>query len=424
MTNFVGVCRAANWRIVRHPGEPGSRDFLSFFRVGMLLGLLCLPSIVHGDETGPVGDTVDLSRLRGINLEGKRHEFSLTPDGQGTVFVFLSTECPISNGCVPRLNRLASRFRKLNVEFCGVISSSSVTRAEAIRHRDEFRIAFPVLFDVSGELRRLLRATHTPQAIVVSPGGRTLYSGRVDNQYSAVGRRRDQPSVHDLRDALQSIISGREVAVPVTEPVGCLLEDPPQPGAGGAVTFNRDIAPVLFTSCSECHRPGETAPFSLLSYEDASRHAQQIVQVTQSRFMPPWHPVEGFGHFQNERRLSDGEIALFQQWVADGKPEGDVADRLTPPEFPGGWRLGTPDLVLRMDEAFELEADGQDVHQHFVLPTRLKENRLVAAIEFRPGNSTRRPPRLLLCRYKWSRTAIAGSVFPTLATAASSARGF
>jgi hypothetical protein len=169
--------------------------------------------------------------------------------------------------------------------------------------------------------------------------------------------------------------------------VGCLLEDPPAAATRGSVTFNRDIAPLILTGCAECHRPGEAAPFSLLTYEDVCRHANQIAAVTQSRLMPPWHPVEGFGHFRDERRLKDDELALIQRWVADGKPEGDPLDRPAPPRFLTDWRLGKPDLVLKMKEPFELSADGPDVHQHFVLPTGLKRSRLVAAVEFRPGNS-------------------------------------
>lgn len=350
------------------------------------LWVLCTSAATAGDMADPSGEPVDPSALKGVDLDGRLHRFVERDDCRGTAVIFLSTECPISNNALPTLKRLAARFRQSGVEFIGVISGQAVSRTAAVRHRDEFGIPFPVVFDASNELRRLLRPTHTPQVIVVSRAGSILYSGRIDNRYSAVGRGRSEASVHDLRDALLAIVAGRSVDVSVTQPVGCLLESAPAPGGEGAVTFNRDIAPILFTRCSECHRPGEAAPFPLLCYEDASRHALQIAAVTESRFMPPWHPVEEFGHFRNDRRLSGNDVALIRRWVDDGKPEGDAADRLAPPEFQEGWRLGTPDLVLRMEEPFALEADGPDVHQHFVLPTGLRRNRLVAAVEFRPGN--------------------------------------
>src|SRR5215471_6000785 len=84
------------------------------------------------------------------------------------------------------------------------------------------------------------------------------------------------------------------------------------PALAQNVTFNQQIAPIIYKNCSTCHRPGESAPFSLLSYEDAKRHAAQIAKVTKSRFMPPWLPEHGYGDFAEERRLSDAQIALIQ----------------------------------------------------------------------------------------------------------------
>ncbi len=89
------------------------------------------------------------------------------------------------------------------------------------------------------------------------------------------------------------------------------------------VTFNRQIAPILYKNCTTCHHPGGGGPFSLLTFEDARRRAQQIMQVTQSRYMPPWLPEHGYGDFEDERRLSSEEIALIQKWVSTGMARGD-----------------------------------------------------------------------------------------------------
>src|SRR5690349_18971340 len=87
-----------------------------------------------------------------------------------------------------------------------------------------------------------------------------------------------------------------------------------------AVTFNQQIAPIVYRNCSPCHQPGEAAPFPLLNYHDAKAHAGQIAAVTKRRFMPPWLPEAGHGEFLDERRLTDGEIQLIQDWVAQGAP--------------------------------------------------------------------------------------------------------
>src|SRR5262245_35728371 len=117
--------------------------------------------------------------------------------------------------------------------------------------------------------------------------------------------------------------------------------------AAGAATpnFNKDIASILYKNCSGCHRPGEVAPFSLLTYQDAAKRAKLIASVTQSRYMPPWKAEPGYGHFLNERRLTDDQIALIRDWAAQGAPEGDAADKPAPPSFTEGWQAGKPDQI-------------------------------------------------------------------------------
>src|SRR5580704_8690913 len=88
------------------------------------------------------------------------------------------------------------------------------------------------------------------------------------------------------------------------------------------MTFNKDVAPIVFQYCAPCHRPGESAPFNLLGYDDVKKRARQIVTVTERRYMPPWLPEPGFGKFEGERRLSDEQIRLIERWVEQGAVEG------------------------------------------------------------------------------------------------------
>src|SRR3954463_11145896 len=105
------------------------------------------------------------------------------------------------------------------------------------------------------------------------------------------------------------------------------------------VTFNRHVAPIVFQNCAGCHRPGEAAPFSLLSYQDVRKHATQIAEVTRSRQMPPWQPDAAdpaCGPFENERRLTDDQITLINRWAAEGQVEGDPSDLPAAPPPAGG----------------------------------------------------------------------------------------
>ena len=155
---------------------------------------------------------------------------------------------------------------------------------------------------------------------------------------------------------------------------------------GAAPTYNKDIAPILYKNCAGCHRPGEVAPFSLLTYQDAAKRAAVIAGVTQARVMPPWKAEPGYGDFKDARRLSDEDLALIQQWAKAGAPEGDASSKPTPPVFAGGWQLGQPDRVLTVPAKFSLKADGADQFRCFVIPMNLDQDLYVGALEFRPDN--------------------------------------
>jgi len=159
-----------------------------------------------------------------------------------------------------------------------------------------------------------------------------------------------------------------------------------QDGPGPAPTFNRDIAPILFRRCAVCHHPGEVAPFPLLSYADAKRHAKEIAVVTEKRYMPPWAPEPGDGKFSNDRRLTDQEIRGIQAWVAAGAPEGRPAELPAAPQYPDGWQLGQPDLVLEIPRPIEVPANSAEMYRCVVVPTGLSGDRYVKAVEFRPGS--------------------------------------
>ena len=153
-----------------------------------------------------------------------------------------------------------------------------------------------------------------------------------------------------------------------------------------SVTFNKQIAPILYANCTTCHHEGEVAPFALSSYEDARKRAKQIAMVTESRFMPPWKSDEGREKFHDARRLSNQEIGLLAQWARDGAPRGTEPEPVAP-TFAKGWRLGEPDAVFKADAAYTLSAEGDDVYRCFVLPTNYDSDRYISAFQVRAGNA-------------------------------------
>lgn len=155
--------------------------------------------------------------------------------------------------------------------------------------------------------------------------------------------------------------------------------------AESPVTFNRQIAPILYKNCATCHHPGGAGPFSLLTYADARRWAPQIVRVTQNRFMPPWLPEPGYGDFADQRRLTEEQIAMLREWARSGMPEGNPADAPPVPRYSSDWVLGTPDLILTAPKPFRTPASGSDVFRNFILPYPLQQTHYIRAMEILPG---------------------------------------
>ena len=164
---------------------------------------------------------------------------------------------------------------------------------------------------------------------------------------------------------------------------------PLRPEATGdrPVTFNNQVVRIFQRNCQTCHRPGEVAPFSLTTYKDAHARRDDIVEAVESRYMPPWKAVPGYGEFTGVRRLSDEEIRVLARWVAEGAPEGEPRDLPAPRTFPTGWRLGTPGAVLAMEEPFTVPPRTKDIYRCFVVPIRIPgEWRMIRASEVLPGN--------------------------------------
>ncbi len=322
--------------------------------------------------------------LRAMGIDGKVYDLANEPTAKATALVFVATQCPISNKYVPELNRLAA-LQPTGVRLFAVISDPTVTRAAAAQYVKDYQISFPVLFDASGELARRLLPKVTPEALVLDAAGAVQYRGRIDDTWGDLRKQKVAASTHDLADALASVAAGKTPLVTKTDVVGCVFEAWADHGAPAKVTYARDVAPVLNANCVKCHREGEVAPFSLTSYEGAAKHARQLARVTDDRTMPPWKAEPGFGHFADERRLSDDETHVLTAWAASGAAKGDDADLPPTPKFPAGWSLGEPDVVLTMPQPFEVPASGRDVYRVFPMPMNLPADKYVVAYEFKPG---------------------------------------
>src|SRR5262245_6133067 len=158
------------------------------------------------------------------------------------------------------------------------------------------------------------------------------------------------------------------------------------PSPTGDVTYTRDVAPILFTNCAPCHRPGQVAPFPLLSYDDARKKATDIAEVTASRQMPPWLPEAGAHPLQGERRLRERDIQVLQAWAKAGAPQGRAEDLPAAPVWPAGWQSGKPDMVATLPRPYMLQPGPADKYRQVVFPLELPAGRFVKTVEFQPGS--------------------------------------
>jgi peroxiredoxin len=306
-------------------------------------------------------------------------------DSRLLVVVFLGTNCPVGNAYIPILLEVQKDYRSKGVQVVAINPNLADSVDVVAGHVKEFAITFPVLLDSRQTTLPLFGAVRTPEVFVLDARRVVRYHGRIDDRY-APDHRRDEPSRHDLRAALDELLAGKKVSVPQTEPAGCRITRMAR-AKKGELTYTRHIAPILQKHCVECHHPGTAAPFSLLTYESAFSSSEMIGEVVALRRMPPWHADPRFGHFANERRLTPEEVDTVAAWVADGAPRGEGEEAPAPAAFADGWRIGTPDAVFRLPEEVAVPAKGKVEYRYFTTKGNFKEDVWLQAAQARPGNN-------------------------------------
>ncbi len=325
--------------------------------------------------------------VRALDLNGKTHKIGITDrEVHHTTLVFIGIGCPISQRYIPTLNTLYKEAKQKNVAFYGVISDQKASWKEAKEFADQFDIKFPILFDSNGDLAQRLQPTAVPESFVIDKNDTMIYHGRINDQYATIGKFNSKVRSADLQLAIHSVANKLPMPYAYKKAVGCIFESWKKKIQ--TVNYNKHIAPIIKANCTSCHRDGEIAPFALQNYNDAFRRGQMIQFVTESRYMPIWKAKPGFGKFSNEHYLSDYQISLIQDWVAQGMPEGDPKDLLpnyieNTPE----WKLGTPDLIVEMDP-YDLPAEGDDQYRVFVLKGVIPKGKILKGYIFKPGDKS------------------------------------
>jgi peroxiredoxin len=301
------------------------------------------------------------------------------------VVAFVGTECPLAILYGPRLADLARRYAPRGVAFIGIDPNDHDSPSAVAAYGRKHNIPFPLLCDPNAAVAGRFGAERTPEVFVLDARRVVRYRGRIDDQYD-VQAHRGRAARQDLAQALDELLAGKPVSVPVTAAPGCRIGRPAPPRPTGKVTYHRDVAAILQRRCQGCHRRGEIGPLSLTNYREARGWAATIREVVEEGRMPPWGADPRHGRFSNDPSLAKEEKDLLFQWIGGGCPEGDPADAPPPAAFVEGWNIGTPDLVVAMPEPFHVPAEGVVEYQFIEVDPGFHEDHWVRAAEIRPGN--------------------------------------
>lgn len=356
-------------------------------RIRMGAAALALTAAAWAGAAGAapaVGTTLDAFSLPD-QLGIERSLERLTAKGP-LILYFIGSECPITNRYVEELNRLAETYREQGVQVVGVNSNYFEAPADIARHHREFAVAFPVLRDASAHLAAQVGADRTGLACLIDREGVIRYAGRVDDRHGYTYQR-DEGRRADLEEALKDVLAGRPVRVAETEVKGCIIPEPDDAAAAepAPVTYAADIAHIVQENCTVCHRDGGIGPMAFDGYGRTKAWGEMIQEVVLDGRMPPWHADARYGAFKNDRRLADDDINKIVAWIEQGMPEGDPAQLPAPKEYPDGWAIGDPDMVITLPEPVDVPATGVMPYIYFSQESEFAEDKWVQAVEARPG---------------------------------------
>ncbi|MCA8986022.1 MAG: redoxin domain-containing protein [Planctomycetaceae bacterium] len=306
---------------------------------------------------------------------------------KGIVLVVLGTECPLAKLYAGRLQELADDPNFAELTFWGIMPNDQDSAEEIREFAKTHQIRFPLLVDSRQYAADLLGATRTPEAFLLTSNREICYQGRIDDQFG-IGTILPAAKSNDLRNAIQDLLAGKEIRVPKTEPVGCLIGRSPRSKPERKVTYTEHVAAIFQQHCVDCHREGQAAPFSMTDFQEVLGWTAMIDEVIREDRMPPWHADSRYGHFENDVSLSKEEKQIVADWIANGAPYGDPSLLPKPKEYSTSWLLPRePDLVLNITKTpYQVPAHGEVKYQYFIVDPQLTEDKWIAGAEIRPGN--------------------------------------
>jgi mono/diheme cytochrome c family protein len=319
------------------------------------------------------------------------------------VLVFTNTTCPLVQKYLPRLNDMEKQYRGKGVQFVAVNVGNDDSILDISTQMVKAKAEFPFVKDIDGSCVKACGVERTPECVLIDADYQLRYRGRIDDQYR-LGGTAPATAKNELKDAIEALLAGREIAVAETPVDGCRITPAAEVKPSDKFTYADHVAGLVKQHCAECHQPGTAAPFSLLTYDDLAKNAEMIVETVSEGRMPPWYASPEFGKFMNDRTMPKADRETLVDWVRSGMKKGNIeklaaASNEKKDDAPAKtdkkdddrwanrtWQLGEPDVIFDVPGTYEVPADGYVDYKYSALPTLFFNDTWIQGAEILPDN--------------------------------------
>lgn len=360
------------------------RFVLPFCGVMLLSGLIQADSAEKPAEISAGDAVAKVENFRLLDHAGRSVELYRAADAPAVVLYTHGIGCPVVERSVPELNRLQEKFGEKGVVFYLLNANMQDSRADLAQAAAEFSLQAPILKDPTQRIVHALGTKRTAEALVIHPqdGWKILYRGPLDDRFD-YGTQKDTAENRWVDEVLSAHLAGKPIVPHTQVTKGCLISFDDL----SDVSYAKDVVPILQSKCISCHRTGGVGPFALTNYRKVRGWSDMIRETLRTDRMPPWHADPAYQDFHNSLDLTVDERRTLLAWIESGAEEGDGGDPLA--EKPAatedtGWTLGKPDHVVQLPEPEILPAEGVFDYRYITVPSGLKEDKWLTAVEVRP----------------------------------------
>jgi thiol-disulfide isomerase/thioredoxin len=348
------------------------------------------PRILKGSQYG-VGRLIPTIEM--TDVTGRAVSLRPSSESQLLVVCLTGTGCPLAKRYTPTLAQLEEKYHPRGIDFVFINPNKSESTERVRAAIATHRLQGSYVRDTEREFVGRLAARTTTEVFVIDTAGTLRYRGAVDDQYG-IGYSLSEPRVRYLADAVDALLEDQRPPVEATWAPGCELGLSPSVDTVESVTYHNRISRILQHNCIACHRDSGAAPFSLESADAVHDYAGMVADVVRRGTMPPWFaaPQEAESDtlkWANDCSLCAADKVDLLAWLGSGRPLGDPADAPLSIEYPVGWTIGEPDVILQLPEPVAVAATGQMPYQNLVVRTHFEEGKWVKPIFRTPKNSQR-----------------------------------